>query len=70
MQDFDIVSEKHFFGSRHGKGPCDREIGVLMKSITMAVASGQVHAGTPFTACKDRLSLPKDKEGHVHTKSS
>ena len=69
-EDFSIASEKHFFGSRHGKGPCDREIGVLKKTITMAVASGQVHVGTPmefYTACKERLSIPKDK-GHVHTK--
>ena len=28
-QDFNILSERHFFGSRHGKGPCDREIGVI-----------------------------------------
>lgn len=25
----DFKCEKHYFGSRHGKGPCDREIGTV-----------------------------------------
>ncbi|KAJ8018148.1 hypothetical protein HOLleu_44024 [Holothuria leucospilota] len=34
--------EKHFFGSRHGKGPCDGEIGVLKRCAGNAVKSRQV----------------------------
>ena len=30
LEDHGIPTEKHYFGSRHGKGPCDAEIGVIV----------------------------------------
>ena len=66
-----LKSEKHYFGSRHGKGPCDREIGVLKKSINMAVAAGTVNVSTPlefYNECKKRLTLPRNGESHTHTR--
>ena len=35
--DFGFPVEKHFFGSRHGKGPCDGEFGVIKRIVTNAV---------------------------------
>ena len=42
-KDFGFRTEKHFFGSRHGKGPCDREIGVLKKKARLEVLSRNVN---------------------------
>ena len=39
LEDYGVPTEKHYFGSRHGKGPCDREIGTIKKSVTLAVKS-------------------------------
>jgi len=44
QEDFGLDIEKHFFGSRHGKGPCDGEIGVLKRSASLAVKRGHVIA--------------------------
>ena len=60
MQDLGIMSERHFFGSRHGKGPCDREIGVIKKSVARAVAARQDEVEPPrdlYDLCKKRLCL-------------
>ena len=35
--DTGILPEKHFFGTRHGKGPCDAEIGVVKRIAFLAV---------------------------------
>lgn len=35
--DTGVVTEKHYFGTRHGKGPCDAEIGVLKKNAGLTV---------------------------------
>ena len=70
--DLGVKTQKHFFGSRHGKGPCDREIGVLKKSAKAAVAAGGETILSPkefFSYYEKNLTLPK--EGglqHVHTK--
>ena len=70
--DFGFPVEKHFFGSRHGKGPCDGEIGVLKKSAMGAVRSRQViisDALDLFNYGKGKLTLPKvDADRHSHTK--
>ncbi|XP_070203232.1 uncharacterized protein, partial [Littorina saxatilis] len=36
-EDTGILTELHYFGSRHGKGPCDAEIGVVKKSANLAI---------------------------------
>jgi hypothetical protein len=60
-EDFDLQAERHFFGSRHGTGPCDREIGVIKKSVIRLVAARQIDILTArdlFNACKQRLRQP------------
>ncbi|XP_070532795.1 uncharacterized protein [Ptychodera flava] len=67
--DFGCTVEKHFFGSRHGKGPCDGEIGVLKKRAVTAVKSRQViiaNAEDLYEYGKDHLSLPKEENSHDH----
>ena len=70
-EDLGVKSERHFFGSRHGKGPCDHEIGVIKKSVRIAVAARQDEVASPrdlSDICKKkRLCLPSI-EGHHHTK--
>lgn len=44
--DLGVETQRHYFGSRNRKGPCDREIGVLKKSVNRAVAARQVHVLT------------------------
>lgn len=70
LTDFGFLTEKHFFGSRHGKGPCDREIGVLKKQATLAVNAHQVEIADAlglFCFGRDNLTRPKvSEEQHVH----
>lgn len=42
MEDLGCKVEKHFFGSRYVKGPCDGEIGVLKRWAASAVKGRQV----------------------------
>ena len=35
--DYGFPIEKHFFGTRHGMGPCDGEFGVIKRSVSTAV---------------------------------
>ncbi|KAK0040075.1 hypothetical protein Bpfe_030491 [Biomphalaria pfeifferi] len=37
VEDTNVSIERHYFGSRHGKGPCDAEIGVVKKNATLAI---------------------------------
>ncbi|CAG2216976.1 unnamed protein product [Mytilus edulis] len=59
--------EKHFFGSRHGKGPCDGESGgVVKRSATVAVAArGCIisNALNFYLYAKKQLSVPKENDG-------
>ncbi|CAC5406241.1 unnamed protein product [Mytilus coruscus] len=71
--DFGFEVEKHFFGSRHGKDPCDGESGVAKRSATVAVAArGCIisNAQDFYLYAKKQLSLPKenDVEQHIHSK--
>ena len=64
--DLGVTTERHFFGSRHGKGPCDREIGVIKKAVNRAVAARQADVASAeevFSLCSDRLSLPRPGHG-------
>ena len=63
--------ERHLFGSRLGKGPCERDIGVIKESINRAVAAGQAHVSSPrdlFNVCCKHLILPRQGTQHSHTK--
>ena len=37
-----VVTDRHYFGSHQGKGPCEREIDVLKETIQKLVAARQV----------------------------
>ncbi|GFO15724.1 hypothetical protein PoB_004222900 [Plakobranchus ocellatus] len=67
--DLKIMSERHFFGSRHGKGPCDREIEVIKTSVTRAVAARQGVVEF-FNMCRVRLQLPPLQTSIIHFHSS
>ncbi|PIK36346.1 hypothetical protein BSL78_26823 [Apostichopus japonicus] len=71
VKDYGFPVEKHFFGSRHGKGPCDGEIGVLKKCAAVAVKGRQViirDAHDLFKYGQNFLSLPRDVQEHSHAK--
>ncbi|KAL3880194.1 hypothetical protein ACJMK2_032456 [Sinanodonta woodiana] len=55
-EDIGISMEKHFLGSRHGKGPCDAEIGVIKIAEEM------------FNFCTRRLTWPESAENHSHNR--
>jgi hypothetical protein len=68
-EDFGFQSEKHYFGSRHGKLPCDREIGTVKKSVVMAIKSRRAEVSNTKTFhgyC--RINKPKEPSDHVHFK--
>ena len=44
QEDFGFPIEKYFFRSRHGKGPCDGEIGVVKGSALTADSTGPLYA--------------------------
>jgi len=70
-EDFGFQSEKHYFGSRHGKGPCDREIGTVKKSVVLAIKSRRAEvsdAKTFYEYCRKELNKPKEPLEHVHFK--
>ncbi|XP_062621147.1 uncharacterized protein LOC134282769 [Saccostrea cucullata] len=66
-EDFGFSVEKHFFGSRHGKGPCDGEAGVIKRSASLAVTT----RGTIISNAEDFFNYSKNKltiDGHSHSK--
>ncbi|XP_038047900.1 uncharacterized protein LOC119722007 [Patiria miniata] len=70
---FGFQTEKHYFGSRHGKGPCDREIGVLKKQANINVAARQAEIANAFDLYnfgKENLTRPSIPGEHVHEKRS
>lgn len=69
-EDFGVKTKKHFFSSRHGKGPCDREIGVLKKCAVAAGCQDILEPMQFFQYCTENLSLPKVgvDQDHTHTK--
>ena len=70
-KDHGIQFERHLFGSRHGKGPCERDIGVIKESINRAVAAGQAHVSLPrdlFNVWGKHLIPPRQGTQHSLTK--
>ena len=51
--DFGVQTERHYFGSCHGKGPSDREIGVVKKTVNRYVKARQ----TNVASAEDFFSL-------------
>lgn len=58
--------ERHYFGSRHGKNPCDGEGGVVKNYVTRAVRANSAavtDAQTFFDFCKERLTKGPTENG-------
>ena len=71
--DLAIVSERHYFGSRQGKGPCVREIDVLRKTIRRAVADRQGDVASTqdlYQMCCNRLELSSRWSGTLPHKAA
>lgn len=71
-QELGVKAEQHFYGSRHGKSPRDREIGVLKKNINrlVAVRKGEVMSAQQlFEEARHQLSMPR-VDGHFLARDS
>ncbi|CAC5385885.1 unnamed protein product [Mytilus coruscus] len=73
LQDYGFIIERHFYGSRHGKGPCDGA-GAVLKSAARRAVMGQTQV---INNSKDlfefaKLKLVKDdlpnSDEHLHSK--
>ena len=57
--DFNIITARHFFGTRHGKGPCDAAGGVV-KSLTRRAIIGQGmtinNADEMYSVCRSHFT--------------
>lgn len=63
--DFGFPCEKHFFGSRHGKGPCDGEFGVVKRTVSQCVVARKTlvrNAKEFYNCAKEKLTKPKNTE--------
>ncbi|XP_070549459.1 RE1-silencing transcription factor A-like [Ptychodera flava] len=67
-EDMNCTLERNFFGSRHGKGPCDGEGGVVKAAITRAVKN-EVFIPSDAKSVYDfcRKSLSKESESFKRT---
>ena len=69
--DMGIISERHFFGSRHGKSVCDGEIGIVKRSAALAIRAGTTvisNATDLHSYCARKLTLPSDNTTHSHNR--
>lgn len=72
-EDVGIPQEKHYFGSRHGKGPCDAEIGVVKRIATLSVKRRQhsiASAEHMYSFGMQKLKLSLQPNCHCHSKRS
>ncbi|XP_070205712.1 uncharacterized protein [Littorina saxatilis] len=70
FEDYGLEGERHFFGTRHGKGPCDREFGTLKKAVNRRIKGRQAEIHTAadfFSFCRDHYSRETD---HCHYERS
>lgn len=70
-EDTGVPVEKHFFGSRHGKGPCDAEIGVVKRVVGTAIKARRAevaNAKEMFNFCKATLTRPATLDVHCHNR--
>ena len=61
MEDFGFPVEKHYFGSRHGKGPSDGETGVVKTSASIAVKNRKaviMSSESMYEYCAGNLTRP------------
>ena len=61
------MTEKHFFGTRHGKGPCDAEIGVVKCVAFLAIQwRRRVIANAQDLLCFGKQFLTRPKQQYLH----
>jgi len=73
LEDYGFIIERHFYGSRHGKGPCDGARAVLKSSDRRAVMGQTQVISTSKELCEfAKLKLVKDdlpnSDEHLHSK--
>ena len=64
--DFAVKRERNFFGSCHGKGPCDGAGGVVKTATRRAIVRGQAiisDANDMYMYCRENLTRPPDVDG-------
>lgn len=67
VEDTGIMTEKHFFGTRHGKGPCDAEIGVVKCVAFLAIRwRRRVIANAQDLLCFGKQFLTRPKQQYLH----
>ena len=69
--DTGIISERHFFGSGHGKSVCDGEIGVVKRSAALVIKAGTTvisNATGLHSYSARKLTLPSDNTTHSHNR--
>lgn len=65
LEDYDFSVERNFFGSRHGKGPCDGLGVVIKQAARRAVERREVtitNAKDMYDHCSQSLTLKKGKD--------
>ena len=70
-EDTGVPKEKHFFGSQHGKGPCDAEIGVVKRMVSSAVKARRAvvsNANELFHYCQASLTRPPTPDVDCHNR--
>ena len=68
MEDIGVCTEKHFFGTRHGKGPCDAEIGVVKRLAFLAVRRRMALIADAQDLYRyGKASLTKPAQQHLHS---
>ena len=67
-EDLGVQRERHYFGSRHGKGPCDAEIGVLKRLARLAVKRRSAIIPDAFTLFEwAKKTMSKDETASKRT---
>lgn len=67
--DFGLKRERHYFGSCHGKGPCDAAGGVVKTATRMAVIRGDaviLNARRMSSYLESKLTRPSNIEGRCN----
>ena len=65
----EVMTERHYFGARHGKGPADGVTGRVKKAVSVAVKSRKVvinDAESFYKYCKDELETKATQQCQHH----
>jgi hypothetical protein len=71
VDDFGVIIERAYYGSRHVKNRCDGEGGILKSRVTRAIKNGEavINDAKKFADnCKDTLSKDNNINGKCNHK--